>query len=80
VIGGAGGPDFTSGYRSVLTYDPGDGTWAEGQALTLGRSAAAVAELSDQRVLVAGGVAVSAPAAPDPDAALMAATGEVLIP
>lgn len=64
VTGGTGAPERTAGYRSVLTFDPVAGTWSTLGGLLTGRSAHAMTELPDDRVLVAAG----------------AGTGEVLIP
>ncbi|MFC4116405.1 DUF6603 domain-containing protein [Nonomuraea zeae] len=80
VVGGTGAPAFTAGYRNVAAYDPQSGTWTSAAGPALGRSAFAVAELSDQRVLIAGGVAAGGAAAPGPEAAQQAATAEILIP
>jgi hypothetical protein len=74
-IGGTRGPGFGGGYRSVFAYDPGADAWAATGALALGRADLAVAELADQRLLVAGGIATMDPVQPE-----AAATGEVLIP
>ncbi|WIX99852.1 hypothetical protein QRX60_38245 [Amycolatopsis mongoliensis] len=70
VTGGTGTPERTAGYRSALLYDPDHNTWTTVSGLLRGRSAHAVTELPDDRVLVAAGVS-----GPDP-----AGTGEVLIP
>ncbi|WP_372660213.1 DUF6603 domain-containing protein [Amycolatopsis kentuckyensis] len=70
VTGGTGTPERTAGYRAALLYDPEHDTWTTVAGLLGGRSAHAVTELPDDRVLVAAGVA-----GPDP-----AGTGEVLIP
>jgi hypothetical protein len=70
VTGGSGAPERTGGYRSALTYDPADNAWTPLGGLLLGRAAHAIAELADDRVLVAGGVVDTA----------TAGTGEVLIP
>jgi len=63
LTGGTGAPERTAGYRSVLAFDP-LGTWSTLDGLITGRSAHAMTELADDRVLVAAG----------------ADTGEVLIP
>jgi hypothetical protein len=70
VTGGTGAPERTGGFRSAIVYDPGTGTWSAPGALLLGRTAHAVAELPDDRVLVAAGVSGADPTD----------TGEVLIP
>ncbi|MFB4295076.1 DUF6603 domain-containing protein [Actinomadura sp. NTSP31] len=80
LIGGTGGPAFASGHRSVLVYDPDAGTWTPTGALTTGRWSLGAVQLSDLRVLAAGGVAAAGPAAPGPGTTLPAATAEVLIP
>lgn len=56
VTGGTGAPERTAGYRSVLVYTPNPGTWTALGGLLVGRSAHAVTELTDDRVLVAAGV------------------------
>ncbi|WP_433519485.1 DUF6603 domain-containing protein [Nonomuraea sp. CA-143628] len=70
VTGGTGAPERSAGFRSVISYDPRSGTWRTLGGLLLGRSAHAVAELPDDRVLAAAGVAGTDPTG----------TGEVLIP
>ncbi|WP_410675216.1 DUF6603 domain-containing protein [Amycolatopsis sp. cmx-4-68] len=65
VTGGTGAPERTAGYRSVLAFDPVGGTWSTLGALIAGRSAHAMTELPDDRVLAAAGTV---------------GTGEVLIP
>ncbi|RSM44428.1 kelch repeat-containing protein [Amycolatopsis balhimycina DSM 5908] len=70
VTGGTGTPERTAGYRSALVYDPDHDTWTTVSGLLQGRSAHAVTELPDNRVLVAAGVSGPGPAD----------TGEVLIP
>ncbi|MFD1541144.1 Kelch repeat-containing protein, partial [Nonomuraea guangzhouensis] len=70
VTGGTGAPERSAGFRSVISYDPRSGTWRTLGGLLLGRSAHAVAELPDDRVLAATGVAGTDPTG----------TGEVLIP
>jgi N-acetylneuraminic acid mutarotase len=81
LLGGTGGPEFTAGYRRVLRYDPAGDTWQTVGGLNLGRFGFGVVELSDDRVLVAGGVAASGAAAAGPLHAVdPAGTGEVLIP
>jgi hypothetical protein len=61
VTGGTGAPERTAGFRSVISYDPGAGTWRVLGGLLLGRTAHAVAELPDDRVLVAAGAAGTDP-------------------
>ena len=80
VLGGTAGPELTAGFRSVLTYDPAGDRWTAGSGLLLGRWAAGVVELADDRVLMAGGTAAAGSAAPGPDRVQLAATAEVLIP
>ncbi|QDQ09590.1 kelch repeat-containing protein [Streptomyces spectabilis] len=84
VLGGAAGPGFTAGFRSVIAYDAAGDRWTAGSGLLLGRSAAAVAELADGRVLVAGGVAAAGAATAGPDigvdALQLTATAEALLP
>ncbi|MBE1497875.1 hypothetical protein H4696_004975 [Amycolatopsis lexingtonensis] len=64
VTGGTGAPERTAGYRSVLTFDPVADAWSPLGGLLTGRSAHAMTELPDDRVLLAAG----------------AGPGEVLIP
>ncbi|WP_328455455.1 DUF6603 domain-containing protein [Amycolatopsis sp. NBC_00438] len=80
VLGGTGAPEATAGYRSVLAYDPADGSWSTVDGLGTGRSGFAVAELADDRVLVAGGTAIKGAAAENPEAGTPAQRSEVLIP
>ncbi|MFD3373985.1 MULTISPECIES: hypothetical protein [unclassified Streptomyces] len=75
-----GPPESTGGYRSVLAWDPALGPWTPAAGAIVGRSGLGVVELADDRVLVAGGVAVTGAAAGSPDATTPARTGEVLIP
>jgi hypothetical protein len=56
VVGGTTGPGFTAGYRSVVVYDPAHDRWSATGGLTTGRWATAVAELTDGRVVVTGGL------------------------
>lgn len=77
VLGGTGAPEATAGYRSVLAYDRTGGSWSTVDGLTTGRSGFGVAELADDRVLVAGGTAI---AAENPEAGTPALRSEVLIP
>ncbi|EPH41322.1 DUF6603 domain-containing protein [Streptomyces aurantiacus] len=80
VIGGTTGPGFTAGFRNVTAYDPAAGTWTTLAGLTQGRWSFAVAELADDRVLVAGGIAAAGAAAPGPEPLQLAVTAETLIP
>lgn len=70
VTGGTGAPERTAGYRSVIVFDPKTDTWSVLGGLLLGRSAHAITELADDRVLVAAGT----------EGIETTATGEVLIP
>ncbi|WP_326732517.1 DUF6603 domain-containing protein [Streptomyces phaeochromogenes] len=80
VIGGTGAPELTAGYRSVVAYSPEDDAWTTIGGLGLGRFALGAVELTDDRVLVGGGVAAADTAAESLDAVQPAGTGEVLIP
>ncbi|SEF81060.1 Kelch motif-containing protein [Nonomuraea solani] len=80
VVGGAGAPSFDGGFRDALVYDPGTDTWTPTGRLATGRSGAALAELPDGRVLVAGGRTRSAAAAPHPGTDVLTATTEILTP
>ena len=63
VLGGTGGPEHTTGFRYVAAYDPAGDRWITRAGMRTGRSAFAIAELPDARVLVAGGTTdVSDPA------------------
>ncbi|MGW3938935.1 DUF6603 domain-containing protein [Streptomyces phaeochromogenes] len=80
VIGGTGAPELTAGYRSVVAYSPEDDAWTTIGGLGLGRFALGAVELTDDRVLVGGGVAAAGTAAESLDTVQPAGTGEVLIP
>ncbi|MEV6849093.1 DUF6603 domain-containing protein [Actinoplanes sp. NPDC051411] len=80
VLGGTGGPEQTAGFRYVAAYDPAGDRWTTRAGMRTGRSAFAIAELADTRVLVAGGVAASGAGAPGPDFSDPATTAEALIP
>ncbi|MFD9193556.1 DUF6603 domain-containing protein [Streptomyces phaeochromogenes] len=80
VIGGTGAPELTAGYRSVVAYSPEDDAWTTIGGLGLGRFALGAVELTDDRVLVGGGVAAVGTAAESLDTVQPAGTGEVLIP
>ncbi|MFB9237865.1 DUF6603 domain-containing protein [Plantactinospora siamensis] len=56
LVGGTSGPGFTAGYRSVTSYDPVRDRWSATGGLTTGRWSAAVADLADGRIVVAGGL------------------------
>jgi hypothetical protein len=62
LVGGTTGPGFAAGYRSVAVYDPVHDRWSGTAGLATGRWAAAVAELTDGRIVVAGGL--TAPGGP----------------
>jgi N-acetylneuraminic acid mutarotase len=79
LTGGTSGPTFTAGYRTAVTYDPGADSWTGTGALARGRWAYAVAELSDGRIVVAGGIAAGGLAAAGPGAALTTST-EIFTP
>ncbi|HYQ65050.1 DUF6603 domain-containing protein [Actinophytocola sp.] len=78
VIGGVGRPRATAGYRDVLAFDPATGSWTATGALATGRWDFPAVDLSDGRVLVAGGRALTGPAAPG--AAQHATTAETYLP
>lgn len=80
LLGGTGAPESTGGYRSVIAHDPAIGTWTPAARLNVGRSGLGVVEPTDDRILVADGVAATGTAAGIPNAAAPAPTGEVLIP
>ncbi|HVQ96697.1 MAG TPA: DUF6603 domain-containing protein [Mycobacteriales bacterium] len=80
VTGGTGAPERTAGYRSTAGRDATSGTWTRLAGLALGRSGHGVAQLTDDRVLVAGGTAAAGAAAAGPDPTDPAGTGEALIP
>jgi len=71
VLGGTGGPEHTTGFRYVAAYDPAGDRWITRAGMRTGRSAFAIAELPDTRVLVAGGTT---------DLSDPATTAEALIP
>lgn len=80
VLGGSGGPGHTAGFRYVAAYDPATDRWTTRAGLLTGRSAFAVVELADTRVLVAGGTAAAGAEAPGPEASAPATNAEALIP
>jgi uncharacterized protein DUF6603/galactose oxidase-like protein len=57
VIGGTSGPTHAASFRDVAVYEPSAGTWTATGRLAAGRSGFAATELTDGRVLVAGGAA-----------------------
>jgi hypothetical protein len=79
VTGGTGGPTFTAGFSSALTYDPATDRWTATSALRTGRWAHVVADLTDGRVVVAGGITAAGAATPDFQPALTATT-EIFTP
>jgi len=80
VLGGTGGPEHTAGFRYVAAYDPVGDRWTTRAGMRTGRSAFAIAELADTRVLVAGGTAAAGAAAAGPDFSDPATGAEALIP
>ncbi|GAA2430339.1 hypothetical protein GCM10010191_49870 [Actinomadura vinacea] len=80
VIGGTGRPRATAGYRDVVVFDPGSGTWTTTGALGTGRWAFPAVDLADGRVLAVGGLAQAGAAAPGPVPAELAATAEIYLP
>ncbi|WP_167769016.1 kelch repeat-containing protein [Nocardia sp. CS682] len=84
VIGGTDSGVFDTGYTDTILYTPGAngaaGTWAISATMTVGRWAAAVAALPGDKVLVAGGVVRSGPAAPTLGEDLLTTTAEVYTP
>ncbi|MGW1992771.1 DUF6603 domain-containing protein [Embleya sp. NPDC001921] len=79
VLGGTGGPPFAAGLRNATVYDPAHRTWTPTGGLAVGRGDFAAIELADGRVLAAGGVVLSGPAAPT-EAAVATAGTEILTP
>ncbi|MDN3358542.1 kelch repeat-containing protein [Actinomadura sp. DC4] len=79
VAGGTGGPAFAAGFRNADLYDPKSDTWTTTGALALGRWAQLTAELTDGRIVAAGGIARAGAAAPGTGPALSAAT-EIFTP
>ena len=80
VVGGTSGPAHDTGYRNAILYDPATDTWTHTGALTTGRWDLAAVELSDGRVLVAGGRTRSGTAAPEPGTDVLTATAEIYTP
>jgi hypothetical protein len=80
VIGGTGGPAFTTGFRHVTVYDPASDTWTATGGQLVGRADFGAVELADGRVLAAGGLVLAGAAAPGPDPVELTAASEVLIP
>jgi hypothetical protein len=80
VLGGTSGPGYAAGFRTVTSYDPAADTWTRTGRLATGRSDFIALELTDGRVLAAGGVALSGAAAPGPGAAFVTATTEIFTP
>ncbi|MGY0459555.1 DUF6603 domain-containing protein [Kitasatospora sp. cg17-2] len=79
VVGGTAGPAFAGGFRNATLYDPAGRGWTTTGGLADGRADFAATELADGRVLVAGGVTLSGPAAPG-EAAVVTAGTEILTP
>jgi hypothetical protein len=61
-------------------YDPNTDSWTDTGALAVGRHAHTVADLTDGRVVVTGGVRATAPATPGPDDSALTASSEVFTP
>ncbi|MFG2695404.1 DUF6603 domain-containing protein [Kitasatospora sp. NPDC048407] len=80
LVGGTGGPGFETGFRHVAVLDPAAGSWTTTGALGTGRYGFAVVELTDGRVLVAGGTASAGAAAPGPDPVELAVAVEAYVP
>jgi hypothetical protein len=78
VIGGVGRPRAAAGYRDVVAFNPGTGSWTATGALATGRWDFAAVDLADGRVLAVGGRALAGPAAPGP--AELATTAEMYLP
>lgn len=74
VTGGTGGPTFTAGFPGALTYDPATDRWTATSAMRTGRWAHVVAELTDSRIVVAGGITAAGATTPDLKPALTATT------
>ncbi|MET7717591.1 DUF6603 domain-containing protein [Streptomyces sp. NPDC005407] len=79
LLGGAGGPAFTAGYRGAALYDPAAGSWTATGGLATGRRDFTAVELADGRVLATGGVVRSGIAAPD-GGDVLTATTEIYTP
>ncbi|MFI9102360.1 DUF6603 domain-containing protein [Streptomyces fildesensis] len=79
VLGGAGGPAFTTGYRGATVYDPATRTWSTAGGLATGRRDFAAVALADGRVLATGGVVRSGVPAPE-GTDVLTATTEIYTP
>jgi hypothetical protein len=77
VVGGTAGTANDAGYQSALILDTAAKTWTVAAGLATGRWAFAAVVLSDNKVLVAGGVVRSGLAAADPDTDELTATSEL---
>jgi hypothetical protein len=77
VVGGTAGDRDDAGFRSALVYDTVADEWAPAAGLATGRWSFAATALTDDRVLVAGGVARSGLAAADSAGAELVATTEL---
>jgi hypothetical protein len=79
IIGGTDDASFDIGYQHFDTYDQAAKTWTTAPT-GVGRWAPAVAALTDGRVLLAGGITRSGPAAPVPGEAVVTPTTEIFTP
>jgi hypothetical protein len=76
VFGGTDDANFDAGFASTILYDPLGQTWTATGGMHIGRTGAAVATLTDGRVLAAGGLAVAGNATNE-DPATPALTAEL---
>ena len=77
VAGGSASDRDEAGYRSAFVYDVAGNEWTPAAGLTTGRWSFAATALSDDRVLVAGGVVRSGLAAADPAGTELTPTSEL---
>jgi N-acetylneuraminic acid mutarotase len=80
VVGGTDDGTFDIGYETAAVYDPGPKTWTVATGMKTGRWAPAVAVLPGDKVLVAGGITRSGPAAPTVGESVCTDTSEVFTP
>jgi hypothetical protein len=80
VIGGTDASTFDIGYQNATIFDPVAGSWTDTIGTVTGRWAFATAELTDGRVLAAGGIVLSGAATPTPGVSVLTATAEVFTP
>ncbi|WP_024759866.1 Kelch repeat-containing protein [Streptomyces exfoliatus] len=80
VIGGTDDVSLAVGYQNALVYDPAARTWSTEFGTVEGRWAPAAIRLGDGRVLAAGGLTRSGPAAPVHGEDEVTATTEIYTP